>query len=86
MPQSCLSACLDTATLLSPAALAAQVIVATPGRLWDLMRDGQPHVTNLDRLSFLVIDEAGARLFSHAPYRYLGSSLLFLVIDKAGVL
>lgn len=34
--------------------------MATPGRLWDLMREGQPHVTNLDRLSFLVIDEAGA--------------------------
>ena len=36
-----------------------QVIVATPGRLWDLMREGHAHVTNLSRLSFLVIDEAG---------------------------
>ena len=62
------------------------MIVATPGRLWDLMRDGQPHVTNLDCLSFLVIDEAGARLFSYAPYRYLGSSLSFLVMAGAGAL
>ena len=36
-----------------------QVVVATPGRLWDLMRDGaQGHVTDLSHLSFLVLDEA----------------------------
>lgn len=33
--------------------------MATPGRLWDLMREGQAHVTDLSQLSFLVIDEAG---------------------------
>jgi ATP-dependent RNA helicase DDX24/MAK5 len=36
-----------------------QVVVATPGRLWDLMREGHRHVTDLSHLSFLVIDEAG---------------------------
>ena len=37
---------------------APQVVVATPGRLWDLMRHGQPHLTQLDSLSFFVLDEA----------------------------
>lgn len=37
---------------------AAQVVVATPGRLWDLMKLGQAHITDLSSLSFLVIDEA----------------------------
>lgn len=35
-----------------------QVVVATPGRLWDLMRQGHQHLTDLSSLSFLVIDEA----------------------------
>ncbi|KAK9811744.1 hypothetical protein WJX72_009411 [[Myrmecia] bisecta] len=35
-----------------------EVVVATPGRLWDLMRDGHKHLTQLQALSFLVLDEA----------------------------
>jgi superfamily II DNA/RNA helicase len=35
-----------------------QVVVATPGRLWDLMKTGESAVTDLRALSFLVIDEA----------------------------
>jgi len=35
-----------------------EVVVATPGRLWDLMKEGQPHVASLGSLEFLVIDEA----------------------------
>ena len=38
------------------------VVVATPGRLWELMRDGQEHLTNLAGLSFLVLDEADRML------------------------
>ncbi|WIA42626.1 hypothetical protein OEZ86_008599 [Tetradesmus obliquus] len=34
------------------------VVVATPGRLWDLMRHGHKHVSELDQLSFFVLDEA----------------------------
>jgi ATP-dependent RNA helicase DDX24/MAK5 len=34
------------------------VVVATPGRLWDLMRQGQQHLCDLSRLSFFVLDEA----------------------------
>lgn len=38
------------------------VVVATPGRLWELMRDGQEHLTDLAGLSFLVLDEADRML------------------------
>ncbi|PSC76969.1 DEAD-box ATP-dependent RNA helicase 13 [Micractinium conductrix] len=51
-----------------------EIVVATPGRLWDLMREGQPHVTNLSRLSFLVIDEAD-RMVQQGHYGELSSIL-----------
>ncbi|GMH35913.1 hypothetical protein BSKO_03781 [Bryopsis sp. KO-2023] len=35
-----------------------EVIVATPGRLWDLIDSGHPHVSDLSGLQVLVIDEA----------------------------
>jgi ATP-dependent RNA helicase DDX24/MAK5 len=34
------------------------VVVATPGRLWDLISSGVPHVGDLSGLACLVIDEA----------------------------
>jgi ATP-dependent RNA helicase DDX24/MAK5 len=39
-------------------ALGPHIIVATPGRYWDLTRRGLTHLTELDKLQFLVIDEA----------------------------
>lgn len=35
-----------------------EIIVATPGRLWDLISEGEEHVCQLDHLKYLVIDEA----------------------------
>ena len=35
-----------------------EIIVATPGRLWELIRDGDKHLTSLERLTFLTLDEA----------------------------
>ena len=35
-----------------------ELVVATPGRLWELMRDGHQHLTQLDDLSFITLDEA----------------------------
>ena len=32
--------------------------MATPGRLWELMRLGEPHLADLSRVVFLVLDEA----------------------------
>lgn len=34
------------------------VVVATPGRYWDLMRQGVGHCADFSQLSFLVLDEA----------------------------
>ena len=49
-----------------------EVVVATPGRLWDLMREGNPHVANLSGLRFLVIDEAD-RMVQQGHYAELTS-------------
>uniref|UniRef100_A0A8C6WIX3 ATP-dependent RNA helicase n=1 Tax=Neogobius melanostomus TaxID=47308 RepID=A0A8C6WIX3_9GOBI len=35
-----------------------EIIVATPGRLWDLVKEKDPHLQNLRQLRCLVIDEA----------------------------
>ena len=35
-----------------------QVVVATPGRLWELMQAGHAHLTDMSQLSFFVLDEA----------------------------
>lgn len=50
------------------------VVVATPGRLWELMRDGQLHVTQLQDLSFLVLDEAD-RMVQQGHYQELSNIL-----------
>uniref|UniRef100_A0A3Q2UBA2 ATP-dependent RNA helicase n=1 Tax=Fundulus heteroclitus TaxID=8078 RepID=A0A3Q2UBA2_FUNHE len=35
-----------------------EIVVATPGRLWDLIKERHPHLLNLRQLKCLVIDEA----------------------------
>ncbi len=35
-----------------------QIVVATPGRLWELMQEGHAHLTDMSGLSFFVLDEA----------------------------
>ncbi|KAI3995744.1 hypothetical protein MKX01_007223 [Papaver californicum] len=35
-----------------------EIIVGTPGRLWELMQGGDPHLVELHSLSFFVLDEA----------------------------
>ncbi|KAM6463833.1 ATP-dependent RNA helicase DDX24 isoform 2-T3 [Liasis olivaceus] len=35
-----------------------EVVIATPGRLWELIQEKQPHLSNLWQLRCLVIDEA----------------------------
>lgn len=46
------------------------IIVATPGRLWDLIRSGAEHVVNLRHLAFLVLDEAD-RMVARGHYEEL---------------
>ncbi|XP_035467103.2 ATP-dependent RNA helicase DDX24 [Scophthalmus maximus] len=35
-----------------------EIVIATPGRLWDLVKEKHPHLLNLRQLRCLVIDEA----------------------------
>ncbi|GBF94480.1 DEAD-box ATP-dependent RNA helicase [Raphidocelis subcapitata] len=51
-----------------------EVVVATPGRLWDLMSSGHAHLTRLARLRVLVIDEAD-RMVQQGHYQELSSIL-----------
>jgi len=50
------------------------VVVATPGRLWDLMKQGEKHLVDMRQLSFFVIDEAD-RMMQHGQYVELSSIL-----------
>lgn len=59
-----------------------EIVVGTPGRLWDLMRRAHPHVSDLSGLSFLVIDEAD-RMVQRGHYAEL-SAILDLVPRGAG--
>ena len=34
------------------------MVVATPGRLWELMQEGHAHLTDMSGLAFFVLDEA----------------------------
>ncbi|KAJ8290374.1 hypothetical protein GJAV_G00012030 [Gymnothorax javanicus] len=35
-----------------------EIVIATPGRLWDLIKERHPHLVNLKQLRCLVVDEA----------------------------
>jgi superfamily II DNA/RNA helicase len=52
------------------------IIVGTPGRLWDIMRQGHAHLSDLTYLSFLVLDEAD-RMVKHGHYEELT-----LILDR----
>ncbi|KAG1662273.1 hypothetical protein FOA52_002162 [Chlamydomonas sp. UWO 241] len=54
--------------------LSPQVVVATPGRLWELMREGQPLLSDFSHLSFLVLDEAD-RMLAQGHFQELTSIL-----------
>lgn len=46
------------------------IVVATPGRLWDLMKSGAQHLVDLRYLNFLVLDEAD-RMVAQGHYEEL---------------
>lgn len=54
-----------------------EIVVATPGRLWELMRDGYSHVSNLQALSFLVIDEADRMVRKYYISSYINYCAFF---------
>nr|XP_057946716.1 ATP-dependent RNA helicase DDX24 [Doryrhamphus excisus]XP_057946718.1 ATP-dependent RNA helicase DDX24 [Doryrhamphus excisus] len=54
-----------------------EIIIATPGRLWDLIREKHPHLLNLRPLRSLVIDEAD-RMVERGHFAELESLLEIL--------
>ncbi|KAG8449087.1 hypothetical protein GDO86_015949 [Hymenochirus boettgeri] len=56
-----------------------EIIIATPGRLWELIKESHPHLCNLRQLRCLVIDEAD-RMVEKGHYAEL-SQLLEMLSD-----
>ncbi|XP_068194396.1 ATP-dependent RNA helicase DDX24 [Antennarius striatus] len=54
-----------------------EIIIATPGRLWDLIKEKHPHLMNLRQLRCLVIDEAD-RMVERGHFAELESLLEML--------
>ncbi|KAK5857379.1 hypothetical protein PBY51_010630 [Eleginops maclovinus] len=54
-----------------------EIIIATPGRLWDLIQERHPHLQNLRQLRCLVIDEAD-RMVERGHFAELDSLLEML--------
>ncbi|XP_073339624.1 ATP-dependent RNA helicase DDX24 [Pagrus major] len=54
-----------------------EIIIATPGRLWDLIQEKHPHLLNLRQLKCLVIDEAD-RMVERGHFAELESLLEML--------
>ncbi|XP_024015608.1 DEAD-box ATP-dependent RNA helicase 13 isoform X2 [Eutrema salsugineum] len=59
-----------------------EIVVGTPGRLWELMSAGEKHLVELHSLSFFVLDEAD-RMVESGHFRELQSIIdLLPVADK----
>ncbi|XP_068110754.1 ATP-dependent RNA helicase DDX24 [Hyperolius riggenbachi] len=54
-----------------------EIVIATPGRLWEMIREQHPHVCNLRHLRCLVIDEAD-RMVEKGHYAELSQLLEML--------
>ncbi|XP_070787628.1 ATP-dependent RNA helicase DDX24 [Pituophis catenifer annectens] len=57
-----------------------EIVIATPGRLWELIQEKQPHLSKLRQLRCLVIDEAD-RMVERGHYLEL-SQLLEMLSDS----
>ncbi|XP_040190789.1 ATP-dependent RNA helicase DDX24 isoform X2 [Rana temporaria] len=56
-----------------------EIVIATPGRLWEMIREEHPHLSNLKKLRCLVIDEAD-RMVEKGHYAEL-TQLLEMLSD-----
>jgi ATP-dependent RNA helicase DDX24/MAK5 len=59
----------------------ADIVVGTPGRLWEVISSGQGLLDRIKKIRFLVVDEAD-RLLSHGNYKELGEILKILETDN----
>jgi ATP-dependent RNA helicase DDX24/MAK5 len=58
----------------------ADIIIGTPGRLWEVISSGQGLLSSIKQIRFLVVDEAD-RLLSQGHYKELGQILNILDRD-----
>ncbi|KAL1548295.1 RNA helicase [Salvia divinorum] len=58
-----------------------EIVVGTPGRLWELMSGGEPHLVEMHCLSFFVLDEAD-RMIEAGHFRELQSIIDMLPMGK----
>ncbi|KAL7145088.1 hypothetical protein ABFS83_07G055800 [Erythranthe nasuta] len=58
-----------------------EIVVGTPGRLWELMSGGDIHLVELHSLSFFVLDEAD-RMIETGHFRELQSIIDMLPMNK----
>ncbi|OAL52451.1 ATP-dependent RNA helicase-like protein MAK5, partial [Pyrenochaeta sp. DS3sAY3a] len=58
----------------------ADIVVGTPGRLWEVISSGQGFMKKFKQVKFLVVDEAD-RLLSEGHYQELGEILKILDTD-----
>ncbi|KAL6517155.1 hypothetical protein OROHE_017861 [Orobanche hederae] len=58
-----------------------EIVVGTPGRLWELMSGGESHLVELHSLSFFVLDEAD-RMIETGHFRELQSIIDMLPMSR----
>uniref|UniRef100_A0A0D9W720 RNA helicase n=1 Tax=Leersia perrieri TaxID=77586 RepID=A0A0D9W720_9ORYZ len=59
-----------------------EIVVATPGRLWELMSTGNQHLVKLHSLSFFVLDEAD-RMIERGHFHELQSIIEMLPVTSS---
>ncbi|XP_075654482.1 DEAD-box ATP-dependent RNA helicase 13 [Castanea sativa] len=61
-----------------------EIVVGTPGRLWELMSGGEKHLVELHSLSFFVLDEAD-RMIENGHFRELQSIIDMLPVVNSPI-
>nr|XP_034181790.1 ATP-dependent RNA helicase DDX24 [Osmia lignaria]XP_034181791.1 ATP-dependent RNA helicase DDX24 [Osmia lignaria] len=58
-----------------------EIVIATPGRLWELIQEGNPHLSQVDSIKYLAIDETD-RMLEKGHFQELQQLLEKINIDK----
>nr|XP_023015527.1 ATP-dependent RNA helicase DDX24-like [Leptinotarsa decemlineata] len=59
-----------------------EIVVATPGRLWELIQQGNPHLSQIDNIRFLAIDETD-RMLEKGHFQELHDILERINLDES---
>ncbi|KAK3601514.1 hypothetical protein CHS0354_027660 [Potamilus streckersoni] len=58
-----------------------EIIVATPGRLWELIQEGEPYLSQVEEVRYLVVDEAD-RMEEKGHFEELSKLLELINVDE----